>query len=177
MKSLSSKKKIQKPFYIIGVIFLLICVGIGVFYLYNQQKNSDKEMANERLSTEENIAESKKKKNQQKNSAGVGLPNNSETITSDQIPQSSTLSISILSTSQENGKVTAAAQTNGEGTCVFSYTTDGDKPVINQVAVQVNICQSSISEVQFAKLGVWSLKVTYYNNEQKAEAQANVTIR
>ena len=118
------------------------------------------------------------KKNSSKSSENsvAGLPENSSSTTSDQVQVDSSLSVVISSTLQENGMVNAKAQTSGSGTCVFEYKTSGDKPVINQVSVNGTTCESSIPEVQFAKLGGWNLNVTYYSNGQKAETNQNVTI-
>ena len=72
--------------------------------------------------------------------------------------------------------MSAEAKVSRDGTCVFQYTTNGDKPVISQVPSSEGLCKSSIPEVEFAKLGEWILKVTFYNNGEKIEAVKNVTI-
>ncbi len=109
--------------------------------------------------------------------ATQGLPDNSSSTTSDDVPSSSD-TINITSFSQENGQVRASATvSHNEGTCVFLYTTEGDKPVTQQVAVENSTCRSAVGEVSFSKLGTWNLKVTYYRNAQKAEAVRDVEIR
>lgn len=97
-------------------------------------------------------------------------------LTSEQIPVSTAATVTITSFSQENGVVRASAQVSGEGTCVFQYTTEGDKPVVQEVAVSAKSCSSERPEVEFSKIGTWSLKVTYYTNNERTEAVRDVTI-
>lgn len=109
--------------------------------------------------------------------ATEGLPENSSSTTSDEVPLSNeTVSISEFSQSDGSVRATASVSAN-EGTCVFLYTTEGDKPVTQQVSVKDSSCHSSIAEVNFSKLGDWLLKVTYYRNAEKVEAMQNVEIR
>lgn len=153
---------------IFATIFLAVAYTIKIFpfddrrsttiiseEIKNQYATRDKE---ERLGTE-------------------GLPDNSPTITTDQVPTSDDLSVDITSTSQEAGVVKASAKTSGSGTCVFLYTTEGDKPVTHQSESSNGSCHASINEIEFSKLGQWQLKVTYYQDNKKAEVTQDVTIR
>jgi len=102
--------------------------------------------------------------------------------TSEEVPSTPAVSVVISNFNQANGLVSASATIQGSaqnGTCVFLFTSDGTKPVTRQVDVASNttqICQISIPEVEFNKLGVWKLDVTYYANNQKSEVTQNVTI-
>jgi hypothetical protein len=178
MKSLSTQKKSLKKKYILICLLCVLLVGC-VTGIYSYNKNNDQTLKDKQdtFSHKQKADEIKRDSPKVSQDNTAGLPQNSTSITPDKVQTSSSLSVVISSVLQENGKVTTIAQVNGSGTCVFEYTTSGDKPVINQVSVNGTTCESSVPEVQFAKLGVWNLKVTYYNNEMKAEAQQDVTIR
>lgn len=97
--------------------------------------------------------------------------------TSDEVALSPNLSVQIIAWQQQNRSVDATATTSGPGTCVFQYTTDGDKPVVRETQSNESKCSSSIPELFFSKLGTWHLKVTYYQENQKAETMRDVTIQ
>lgn len=178
MKTISSRHSSKKRLILIGIIvaIMLSIAGVGV-YLYISQNSTDtgKDKSGRADEIKKNTPEKSSGKNNSTSSSN-GLPNDSTEKTTDQVPTDSSLSVTITSTSQSNGQVKASAQTSADGTCVFQYTTDGDKPVVSQVEASNSSCSTSIPEVQFAKLGAWQLKVTLYSNSKKAETTTNVTI-
>lgn len=109
-------------------------------------------------------------------SSNTGYPVDSSSQSSDDIPVNDALNVKIVSISQQNGRVEAKASVSGSGTCVFQYTTDGDKPVISETKAKDQLCSSSINEVQFTKLGNWRLNVIYYSDSKKNETSTDVTI-
>lgn len=170
MRSIKNRNK--KPLIIAVAVVIIIGATAGAgFYKINQDtaQKRDAQTSNKQRADEV-------KRDAKNNSNKEGLPSNSESKTSDQVPTSTTSSISITSTSQSSGKVEATAQASDEGICVFQYTTEGDRPVTIQSTTNSKTCTSSVPEVQFSKLGTWKLTVTLYVNDEKAEATRDVTI-
>lgn len=184
MKSISSHKS-SKRRRILILIILLVLVGLGVGAFYVQKQ--DQETAERQGIVERDRRGAKTDKSAKKDAMAqdkdhtthpnIGLPSDSTSTTSNQIPVSSDLSVDITSTSQSSGVVNASATTSGDGTCVFQYSAgDKDKPVTRQVAVSARNCSTSISQNEFSYLGQWKLTVTYYSGGNKAEASQDVTI-
>lgn len=176
-KSSSRRRRV----IIFVVILALIGVGAGTYYVIKTNQDAQekqKALDKDREAAGNNSAKkSDVSKNKTSNNSGSGLPENSTSTTSNQVPTSSALSVNITSTSQANGLVSASAKTNGDGTCVFLYSAgDKDKPVTRQVSTSGGNCSTSISQNEFSYLGQWQLTVTYYNGGKKAEASKNVTI-
>lgn len=182
MKTLSSKKSSlrRRKIIIFTVIIALIGVGAGAYYVVKSNQDAQekqKALDRDRKASKTNGSAKKDEmaKDKTSNSSGSGLPENSTSTTSDQVPTNPALSVSITSTSQANGMVNASAKTSGDGTCVFLYTKEGDKPASRQVPASSGSCSSSIPAVE-VPYGSVKLTVTYYNGGKKAEATQNVTI-
>lgn len=179
MKSLSTKKSLSKrrKLIILAVILGLVVAGVGGYYYvrYSQDQAEKQKVLERDRKAAETSNSSKKDIMNNKESSSEGLPGNSASTTSDQVPTSSALSVTITSFSQSNGYVTANAKTSGDGTCVFSYTKDGDKPATQQVSAKSGQCTSSIPSVE-APYGQGKLTVTYYSGGNKAEVSQNVSI-
>ena len=169
MKNIKNRNTNKKPLLIVVALILSIIMAGGIFYVVNHDSTQKHET---QTSTKQRADQIKKNANSNKEN----LPSNSESKTSEEVPASTTKSIVIISTSQSSGKVEATAQTSDDGTCVFQYTTEGDKPVTSQSTTTTKTCTSSIPEVQFSKLGTWKLTVTLYVNNEKAEATKDVAI-
>lgn len=173
MKSLSSKKSSsrRRKIIIFVVILALIGVGVGAYYypkIYNQESTEGQQV---------DETDNSAKKDDTNKTPSEGLPDNSSSVTSDQVETNSEMSVDIISASQSNGMVRAAASTSGSGSCVFLYSPeDGGKPVSKTVSVSGSTCNFSTSQNEFTYLGQWKLTVTYYNGGKKAEASQNVTI-
>lgn len=181
MKALSSKKSFsrRRKIIIFVVLFALIGVGVGAYYVTQENQKAaeaDKALDRDRKAAETDKSAKKDAMSKDKNaSSSEGLPENSANITSDEVQTSSELSVEILSTSQSGGYVNASAKTSGDGTCVFSYTKDGDKPASKQVAATSGKCSSSLPEPE-VPYGSVKLTVTFYKDGKKAEVSQNVTI-
>lgn len=184
MKTLSSKKSSFKRRRIIVLAVVIALIGVGASAYYIVKSNQDAQEKQKALDRDRNASKTNGNAktdviNKSKNSNGSsnGLPENSTSTMSNQVPTSSALSVSITSTSQANGMVNAGAKTSGDGTCVFLYSAgDKDKPVTRQVLASGGNCSTSISQNEFSYIGQWQLTVTYYNGGKKAEATQNVTI-
>ena len=171
MKLAQSLKK--KKTWLVPVIALVIVIALAATYLLvNHFTNA------------ENINKSGTSSNKTPTSGkdgstapSEGLPNDSSTTTTEDVPVNENLSVKIASFAQTNGTVNASITTNNSGTCVITFTpSDGGRPVTRQVAVENNECKVSIPESEFTYLGQWSLTATLYNNSEKAEVQQNVSI-
>jgi cytoskeletal protein RodZ len=176
----SSTRRSRKPLIALLVLTFIVALGVGSF-IFIKSRNAENARI-EQKERDEAQTKSAKKDIQNKDSEDTqnsNLPDNSPSTTSDKVPTSEKLGTTITSTSQKDGTVYAESVITGaeaEGTCVFTYTTPDDRPVVQQVASANKICRSSIPEVQFSKLGNWNLQVVFYLNNTKAEANKNVSI-
>lgn len=178
MMTISSKKgstkRRKKLVVIIAATILLLAAGV-IAYIFMQQQAEQ-----ERLRTTQPSGSAKNdiiNSGKDSTTSNAGLPEDTTTTTSEQVPTSDSLSVSISSTSQSDGLVRASAKTNGSGMCVFLYKpADGGKPVTRQVEITDSTCSFEASQNEFSYLGKWTLTVTYYSDNNKAEATQDVTI-
>lgn len=173
--SLKSPTSRRRKTLVAVIVAVLVLGGIGAAYYFTRpttDKNASDPTNNSAKRDAANQDDGKAP-----SGAGAGLPKSSTSMTSDQVPISSKLSITITSTSQSDGLVKASAQTSGSGTCVFLYQpSDDGKPVTRQLDTSGNTCSVNISQNEFVYLGQWQLTVTYYSDNSKAEVSRNVTI-
>lgn len=98
--------------------------------------------------------------------------------TSEQVPESTSISVDSIDFNQSSGFVNSSAIVSGssqEGTCVFSFTTTDGRPVVKE-SKGSSTCSVKISEVEFDKIGEWDLSVTFYSQNSKAAASRKVMI-
>lgn len=182
MKSLSSRSSYstkRKVTIAAVIVVVLLSIASGLYLYFAGQQNADKNKTDSTNTSAKKDAASQDEDNKSSssNNGDSGLPEDSTAITSEQVPVSQNLSVSLTNASQSAGLISATAQTSGSGTCVFLYQpADQGKPVTRQVNVENDTCSVSISQNEFAYLGQWKLTVTYYSNNAKAEASQNVTI-
>jgi hypothetical protein len=160
---------------IIGFFVVLVIFTVTLLVFTRNEEGGNRDDDTQIYSAKDKIADSK----DTRENNSVNLPDSSSSITSGQVATSEDIVLTITETNQSNGSVNATALVQGsssDGTCVFSYSSE-DKPVVKQVASSENKCSSSIPEVEFSKLGEWNLNVTYYNRNQKAEANRSVEIK
>jgi cytoskeletal protein RodZ len=168
----TSPKSKARYFLIIGVALVIIIAGFIVYTVlaYNANQNDKKDPS---VSNEKSIDS-----NKIENTPTEGLPSNSTETTTDQVPTGESLSVSIKSFSQTDGKILTTAQTNNNGTCSFTYKpADNGKPVTRQTTVSNNLCEVEIPENEFAYIGNWLVHIVFYNNGQKVEVEQNVSVR
>lgn len=183
MKALTKRTSFFKQRKVlIALLCLLVAVLVGVYFFvqYQQDQAKKQEIAEVNKKNAKTDKSSKKdilNKDGDTTESTEGLPENSTSTTTDNVPTNPDLSVKITTASQSGGVVVASAQTNGTGTCVFMYEpADGGKPVSRQVNVSGNSCSVSISQNEFTYLGQWKLTAIYYSGGKKAEASQNVTI-
>lgn len=165
---------------ILLVAILLIAGALGA-YTWIKNSNQADRLAEEKIKSEAQTESAKKNivNNSKAGSTDTSKDLGSNVTTTDQIPVSSNLSVTITNFQQVNSLINSSASISGnssEGTCVFTYSTPGSKPVVDQVSSKSSVCSSIIPEVQFSKLGSWNLNIVFYLNDGKAEGNKNVTI-
>lgn len=166
----STPQKSKKPI-LIAIALVLLLVGAGIGYVLVQRSNQQKESS---TSSDETSSQNKADPTDD-----TTEPKDVSTSTSEQIPVSETVSVSITNAAQQDATVNATAAVKGastNGTCVFLFTSPDSRPVTRQVDNVTTSCSTSVPAVEFDKIGDWNLKVTYYNNNSRTEAQKNVTV-
>lgn len=178
----SPMRRSRRPLIALLILAIALALGLGS-YMFIQNRDSENAQIEQKARDEAQNGSAKKdlqdKDRNDDNTKSKNLPDNSISTTTDKIPASEELSTAITSVSQKDGSVYSEAITTGataEGTCVFTYTTPDERPVLEQVTSSGKICKSSIPEVQFSKLGTWNLQVLFYLNNVKSEANKNVSI-
>ena len=171
----SPGKKSRKPLLILLVLILLLAIGSAIVFV---RRNNANKLAEEQKAQSEAQTDSVKKDVENNTKIDDANTSAQTTVTSDQVPATTTYSLKISDVNQTNRTVNAMASVTGssQGKCVFTYTNPDDKPVIQEITTTNGSCKSSISEVQFSKLGTWNLNVVFYANNTKAEANQSVTI-
>jgi len=160
------------------VILVLILAG-GLGYLYYSRSRDNQRAADQKARDEAQTSSAKSSSTEESAGPKSGGDAKSSSTTTDQVPTTSDGKITIDSFSQANGMVNASATAIGSaaGTCVFTFTTADSKPVTASSSSGSNqTCSTSISEVEFNKVGSWNLNVTFYVNGGKIEASREVTI-
>ncbi len=104
-------------------------------------------------------------------------PVESTNSTSNEIPVNPSITIAITNLAQQNGVIHASAAANYDGLCVFLFRPDdGGRPVVKEVTTTSKECTADISELDFAYIGKWTLELTIYKDNQKAETNGEITI-
>lgn len=171
---------------LIAIISIVIVLGLSWgSYAFIRNRNDVKKRQQQQALDESQTESAKKTVEKSSNSTSSdndkGVSRSAQT--SEQVPVNTSLTTIIDNFSQLNGVVNASARitgTNTSGTCVFSFTNPDDKPVVPEVksssSGNAQVCSVSIGESSFSKLGTWNLTVTFYQNDQKAQANQSVTI-
>lgn len=178
-----NKKKNNKKHLILalGIILATILIYGAVSYSYTlwpfskeasapQKKYETSETAKDKAATQKNET-SQDSKRSSSNPADIS--------TSDRVPTSTNMALTITDFRQANHTVYATAQITGSnsiGKCVFTYTTSGSRPVVQEVIGTATECVASTPEVQFDQIGSWHLKVVFYTQNTKVEGDKDVVI-
>lgn len=119
---------------------------------------------------------------QQKDSKDqVANPNVDTSKTTDQIPVSTSATVSIAELAQKNGSVTIASNVTNPGTsatCSAQFTSDVARPVSRTVdAVNGSCPEISIPEQEFSAIGAWKLTLRYYTADTQAVDTKTIEIK
>ena len=134
------------------------------FYTSEQQKNEQ---------ATKNDPTTKDKGN---NTSVEGVDTNK---TTNEVPESKNLAISVKSISQSSGSVTAKISINSsqKGVCSFTFSKDGARPVVRSIETSTDSCEVSIPEQEFEMIGTWSLSAHFFSNDTQASATGSVSIQ
>lgn len=169
----------SKKWVILPVLAILILASGGSFIYFKNKSSSTPKDLQDRAQVES--SKDRIDSNDDKVSINVN-PDKAVTDvsnqTTEQTPISTDISISLLSQTQADGLIKVAAKATGTtgGRCVFSFTTEGDRPVVRESSLSSGACNVEIPEVEFSKIGVWNLNISLHVNNTRTEVNQNVTI-
>lgn len=168
-----SKRSRKKLIILLTCVVLALIAATLLWINYSRGKSIDDQKAKDEAQT----SSAKKSAESELNSDVESKPVSPSGELKQDVPSSTNRSVSITSASQADGNVTAVAKlSDGNGDCIFTYTIEQDKPVIRRATTTNSVCTASAPEVEFSRLGVWTLNVTAYVDGKKMEANQNVTI-
>ena len=170
-----NKSKKRRTTIVLTLVILVIAASASLFIFARRDKSTVEPLTTEQKYEANATADtnySPKSKEPTANKTPVNTDANS-------VPVNNTVTVTIGDIKQSNNEVTSSAQIAGatkSGECVFTFTSDQSKPVVKQASSKNNICQVVIYEAEFDKIGEWQLKVTFFDQQSKAEATKNVVI-
>lgn len=110
----------------------------------------------------------------------VNTPGVNSNKTTNEIPVSSDITISIKDLTQADGKISANLKIDNasdNGLCSFTFTKENAKPVVRSTSTKTNSCSITIPELEFEMLGKWILEARYFANENQATANGEINIK
>jgi type II secretory pathway pseudopilin PulG len=174
-------KKSRKQWVALLLVIVLAAAGLFLFQKHRSDQRAA-QSAQQQKQKSEAQTDSAKKNDSEDNAKDSSTSSNTSASTTEEVPTNTARNVTISDFSQSGGVVNASASITGtttSGTCVFTFTNPEDKPVTRQTASSGSspqACSTSINEVEFSKLGSWTLTVNFYQNGQKSEASQKVTI-
>ncbi len=168
----------QKPFLktkrglvvVVGLV-LLALFGVWYFFYYPQDPTrSYKPQYPQASSSDERPASTTQQPTKE---SGTPL----DTRVSEDVPVASQGLIDIADLNQKDGFVNARAQVSGFSVvkCVYQFESTGARPVIRE---QSGGCSGvSIPQVEFEKIGTYTLTVTTYGDTDKLSASKDILVR
>lgn len=163
---IKQKKDTRKITITVVVVIAIILLGLGVYWFLTRDSNDV-------------IGQPDQTTN------GSGTPSvktddtdTNQTVdkTTDEVPTDTKGSLTIDSFTQKNGLVSVKATTSNFDTtkCVYTFTSDGGKPVVRE---QSGDCRAmSVSQEAFDMIGKYKLTVTAYSSDDKITATKEVTV-
>lgn len=177
-KSLSTKKPSRMQ---LGVIVILLIVISGILTWHFLLRDKDPTNSYHPKYTISSSAGQNEGTGGSDQATGDKNPTEDSTntnVTSEQVPVSSSGSVTIVDLEQKDGYINAKASVSGFTTtkCVYSFTADEADPVVKTTA---GSCDGiSIPEVEFQYLGTYTLTVTAYNNTtEKITTMKDIDVR
>ena len=168
----NTKESRSKKVIISAIVLFIILLASSVFaYKYFTKPETDKNADDPTITSAKDL-QAEKPNNQKSDSTPSG-------VTAQEVPISQNLSVNISNFNQADGMVTSKAGITGsntDGNCVFTFSSNDSRPVVEQTSSNKGSCAINISEVRFDKIGVWNLDVTFFQNNTKASATKQVTI-
>ena len=181
MKNISSKNKnsSKKKIVVITSVIALLLIA-GAVYYYFQNNNSTEQTSNGTSSSSTDAASDNDGKGTEQPST---LPDNSQDLTTDDIPVSTVASASITRLEEKDSVVHFSAKVSGVnelGRCVITFSTPNDRPVTKEFDATKSgndyICAIDVSSLEFSYLGKWSVNLRYYSEDTQVTVTSEVTI-
>lgn len=169
MKISQTKQKVSKKSIIISSISIVLFVCVLTIW-YISQANSNTDNLPSETSAPEQVTSN--------NKDGVkSNPTTNENILNEDIPVSENGSVMITNITQDNGIITVLVGVSNftVAQCVYSFTSEGSKPVVKETSDGCE--QISISQDEFDKIGNYTLTVSAYGSNQKIIATKDVYIQ
>jgi len=182
MKNITPKynKTTKKKFILLLGVILLLIVAAGAYYLIqkNGSDNSPIESMNNN-SSDEAVKDTDGKEAEEP----ATLPDNSQGLTTDEVPVSESAVAQITRLEQIDSTVYFSAKisnTSNLGRCVVSFVTPNDRPVTKEFNSVKNgddyVCAINVSALEFSYLGKWDVTLRYYISEEQVTAMDSITI-
>jgi hypothetical protein len=172
----NTKINSRKTLVIIAVaLLLIICATLG--YLWSKEKSAVE--TDSTSSTDINVTPENSKGTQQPDT----LPDNSQNLTTEDVPVDESASANISRLEQIDTTVYFdAIVTNATelGRCVVVFSTPNDRPITKEFDATKKddryICSLSLSALEFSYLGTWDVTFRYYNGPNQVIAKGTIKI-
>jgi len=183
MKSITYKNKNntkKKVFLICGLILLITTAGL-IYYVFQSSNSSNPSTpgASNNSSNEDSSQNDDVKGIEQPET----LPDNSQTITPEDVPVNTSASAQITRLEQINSTVHFSAKITGTtemGRCVVAFSTPNDRPVTKEFNATKSssdyVCAVDTSALEFSYLGQWNVTLRYYSADKQVTATGEITI-
>jgi len=181
MKNIASKNKnSSKKIVILVIVAILLVAAVGVAYYLTQKDNSTDTTSNGTSSSSTDAASDTDGKGTDQPAT---LPENSQDLTTDDVPVSTSASAVITRLEEKDSVVHFSAKVSGTdelGRCVITFSTPNDRPVTKEFDATKSgsdyICAIDVSSLEFSYLGKWSVNLRYYSEDTQVTVTSEVTI-
>lgn len=171
MKKQNTRKK-ALPIKLASILLLVIGCVVYVVFFTNRDPTT-----NYNPQYPKSISDNNKSAGDNTNDSTKTTPPALADKTSEDIPVSRLGAVEITNLNQKDGYVNALATiTNFSASkCVYLFESDGARPIARE---QIGGCSGiSIPEVEFEKIGNYTLNVTVYTDTNKITASKDISIR
>lgn len=184
MKNISSKKPLTTRRKLLRIIAIAVVAALVIGgSLYALEKSRITNVIKDPFYTSDEQKAEDATKNDPTNN-GKGGEANTDGVdsnkTTDEIPQSTTISISLDSTTQSSGNVVAKVSIKNnsqDGVCSFTFSKENARPVVRSIDTSSNSCEVSIPEQEFEMIGTWNVSVHYFSNNTQATVEGSVSVK
>lgn len=179
---ITQNKNISRNTIILLILAFILIASIPAYYLYSKYTNTDN------LSTSQNDNDTQadnpaKDTNIKGTDTPATLPDNSQMITTDDIPVNQAASAEITRLEQKDSTVFFDAIIVGVssiGRCVVSFNTPNDKPIVKEFDAKLidnkYTCSFTTSALEFSYLGEWDVTLRYYYDQSQVITKGSVKI-
>lgn len=182
MKIQRSKNKNRKRILLLlAAITLLAAIGLFIYFNQPQDNNNSRSSKPQKESSKSDMPSNSDTAPQveQQKKPPVASPDVDPSKTTNEIPASSSVSISITNLVQSGEKISYNADVVGttNGKCSAIFTNKIGKPVTRVIETTSGKCSADISVSEFDALGDWTLQLTFYSNNTQSSDSKVITIK